>query len=103
MGFRVLVSLHPAIQATGRLTLAPAGLPPAEHTSLHWTHNRTRTFGPLGLAPLRAAKVNTIALAGLFSAAVAGVWIQMCRRDRPAGGRWPARRRGMAKYRRPDG
>ena len=41
MGFRVLVSLHPAIQATGRLTLAPAGLPPAEHTSLHWTHNRT--------------------------------------------------------------
>ena len=43
MGFRVLVSLHPAIQATGRLTLAPAGLPPAEHTSLHWTHNRTCT------------------------------------------------------------
>src|SRR5664280_1646690 len=41
MGFRVLVSLHPAIQATGRLTLAPAGLPPAEHTSLHWAHNRT--------------------------------------------------------------
>ena len=41
MGFRVLVSLHPAIQATGRLTLAPAGFHPAEHTSLHWTHNRT--------------------------------------------------------------
>src|ERR1035437_5977482 len=52
MGFRVLVSLHPAIQATGRLTLAPAGLPPAEHTSLHWTHNRTcgpriRLFGSI--------------------------------------------------------
>ena len=40
MGFRVLVSLHPAIQATGRLTFAPAGLIPAEHTSLRWTHER---------------------------------------------------------------
>src|SRR5664280_3530409 len=48
MGFRVLVSLHPAIQATGRLTLAPAGLPPAEHTSLHWTHNRTCSFPASG-------------------------------------------------------
>jgi hypothetical protein len=38
MGFRVLVSRHPAIQTTGLLTLAPAGLSPAEHTSLHWTH-----------------------------------------------------------------
>src|SRR5207249_1803937 len=34
MGFRVLVSRHPAIQATGRLALAPAGLTPAEHTCL---------------------------------------------------------------------
>jgi hypothetical protein len=41
IGFRVLVSLHPAIQTTGLLTLAPAGLSPAEHTSLRWTHNRT--------------------------------------------------------------
>ena len=40
MGFRVSVSLHPAIQATGRLTFAPAGLIPAEHTSLRWTHKR---------------------------------------------------------------
>jgi hypothetical protein len=40
MGFRVSVSLHPAIQATGRLTFAPAGLIPAEHASLHWTHKR---------------------------------------------------------------
>jgi hypothetical protein len=46
MGFRVLVSLHPAIQATGRLTFAPAGLTPAEHTSLRWTHKRTQ-FMPL--------------------------------------------------------
>ena len=44
MGFRVLVSLHPAIQATGRLTFAPAGLTPAEHTSLRWTHKRTQLF-----------------------------------------------------------
>jgi len=42
MGFRVSVSLHPAIQATGRLTFAPAGLIPAEHTSLRWTHKRTQ-------------------------------------------------------------
>jgi hypothetical protein len=42
MGFRVSVSLHPAIQATGRLTFAPAGLTPAEHTSLRWTHKRTQ-------------------------------------------------------------
>src|SRR5271169_3352126 len=41
IGFRVLVSRHPAIQTTGLLTLAPAGLSPAEHASLRWTHNRT--------------------------------------------------------------
>ena len=35
IGFRILVSPRPAIQATGLLTLAPAGLPPAEHASLH--------------------------------------------------------------------
>jgi hypothetical protein len=47
MGFRASVSLRPAIQATGRLALAPAGLPPAEHICLVWTHaggcSRTRT------------------------------------------------------------
>ena len=42
MGFRVSVSLPPAIQATGRLTFAPAGLIPAEHTSLRWTHRRSQ-------------------------------------------------------------
>jgi hypothetical protein len=41
IGFRILVSRHPAIRTTGLLTVAPAGLPPAEHASLHWTHNRT--------------------------------------------------------------
>ena len=44
MGFKVSVSLHPAIQATGPLTFAPAGLIPAEHTSLRWTHKRTQLF-----------------------------------------------------------
>src|SRR5437867_6435277 len=34
IGFRVSVSLHPAIQATGRLALAPAGLAPASRTCL---------------------------------------------------------------------
>ena len=41
MGFRVLVSLHPAIQATELLTFTLAGLTPAEHASLSWTHIRT--------------------------------------------------------------
>ena len=34
----VLVSLRPAIRATGLLALTPAGLTPAEHISLLWTH-----------------------------------------------------------------
>src|SRR2546425_12826387 len=34
IGFRVSVSLHPAIQATGRLALALAGLAPASRTCL---------------------------------------------------------------------
>jgi hypothetical protein len=38
IGFRVSVSLNPAIQATGLLALAAAGLTPAEHASLRWTH-----------------------------------------------------------------
>src|SRR6516164_11093346 len=49
MGFRVLVSRHPAIQTTELLTLAPAGLSPAEHPSLYWTHNRTCSFPAYGL------------------------------------------------------
>src|SRR5881628_549658 len=40
-GFRLLVTLRPALPATGSPTLTPAGLSPAEHTSLSWTHNRT--------------------------------------------------------------
>lgn len=44
MGFRYSVSLLPAIQATEFLILTLAGLTPAEHTSLSWTHNRTSGF-----------------------------------------------------------
>jgi len=41
MGFRYSVSLISAIQVTELLILTPAGLTPAEHTSLCWTHIRT--------------------------------------------------------------
>ena len=37
IGFRSSVSLPPAIQATGLLTLAPVGLSPTEHASICWT------------------------------------------------------------------
>ena len=48
MGFRMSVSLYPAILTTWLLTLAMAGLAPAEHTSLRWTHNRTFSFPEYG-------------------------------------------------------
>jgi hypothetical protein len=41
IGFRILVSRDPAIRTTGLLTFTPAGLTPAEHASLRWTHIRT--------------------------------------------------------------
>ena len=44
MGFRYLVTLLSAIQATEFLIFTLAGLTPAEHTSLSWTHNRTSGF-----------------------------------------------------------
>ena len=46
MGFRALVSRHPAIQATGRLAVAPVGLPPTEHVCLLWTHTSSTTTVP---------------------------------------------------------
>ena len=39
IGFRELVTLLSAIQATGLLAFTLTGLTPAEHTSLIWTHN----------------------------------------------------------------
>ncbi|MBU4450085.1 MAG: hypothetical protein KKE35_02195, partial [Actinobacteria bacterium] len=45
IGFRDLVTLLPAIQATGLLAFTLTGLSPAEHTSLSWTHNLVRNFG----------------------------------------------------------
>ena len=44
MGFRSLVSLLPAIQATGPLAFTLAGLSPAEHIGLSWTHNGSYSF-----------------------------------------------------------
>src|ERR1700730_14303394 len=70
MGFRVSVSLHPAIQATGRLTFAPAGLIPAEHTSLRWTHvvdpKNDSSVSPATGEPQRAHSHSTSS-AGLIS------------------------------------
>jgi len=43
IGFRISVSLYPAIRTTWLLTLAMAGLSPAEHTRLNWTHIRDVT------------------------------------------------------------
>jgi len=48
IGFRNLVSLLPAIQATRLLTFASVGLFPTEHASLCWTHNRTCRFPASG-------------------------------------------------------
>ena len=45
MGFRASVSLGPAIQTTGPLALAPAGLTPAERVRLRWTHDGMKPAG----------------------------------------------------------
>src|SRR6202008_5180561 len=43
-------SFHPLCYPNyGALTSTPAGLSPAEHPSLHWTHNRTGRFPASGL------------------------------------------------------
>ena len=41
MGFRLSVSLKPAIQTTGLLDLTLVGLNPTENASLRWTHAET--------------------------------------------------------------
>jgi hypothetical protein len=43
IGFISFVSSTDAIQATGLLTSTPAGLTPAEHASLRWTHSVPKT------------------------------------------------------------
>jgi transposase InsO family protein len=74
IGFRILISLHPAIRTTGRLTFSPAGLPPAEHTSLNWTHFRTIIASgrvePLTL-PARSPNLN----------AYAGRWVRSVKEE----------------------
>ena len=53
IGFRILVSRYPAIQTTGLLTIAPAGLSPAEHTSLPWSHFHTKAWSSFAPPPCR--------------------------------------------------
>lgn len=67
IGFRVLVSRHPAIQATELLTFTPAGLTPAEHTSLRWTHNRTFSFPESGFPIIFFLKLSLSSSMGLWS------------------------------------
>ena len=45
---------HPAIQTTGLLTLALAGLSPAEHTSLYWSQHPAVTLPPVPLLSIAA-------------------------------------------------
>src|SRR2546428_12493971 len=70
IGFRVSVSLHPAIQATGRLALAPAGLAPASRTCLSLD---TRSLGPPAAMGIekdsrRTRGLKSACLSGTFSA-----------------------------------
>ena len=58
IGFKVPVSRHPAILTTGLPTLAPAGLSPAEHASLRWTHTRTCSFPASGSSRKSFARVG---------------------------------------------
>jgi len=46
VGFNILVSFHVATLATGFLTFTPAGLHPAEQTSLRWTHHFRKRSSP---------------------------------------------------------
>jgi hypothetical protein len=43
ISFTSFVSSTGVTQATGLLTLAPAGLTPTEHASLRWTHSYPKT------------------------------------------------------------
>src|SRR5258708_11939410 len=43
----------------GALTSTPAGLSPAEHASLHWTHNRTGRFPASGFPTGFTARYTT--------------------------------------------
>ena len=53
-----MVTLRPALPATGLPILTPAGLPPAEHISLSWTHNRTGCFHSIRLSSPRLRRTG---------------------------------------------
>ncbi len=88
IGFRILISLHPAIQTTGRLTFAPAGLPPAEHTSLDWTHFRTAGF-PSTTGRLAFQAVPSWVISGLSLLPACAVRHPVC--IRPSCASWSQR------------
>ena len=75
-------SRHPAIRTTGLLTLALAGLPPAEHTSVTGRNNRTCQF---------PASCTSYARSSEGSAAVAG-GVERSETTRATAGDGPERR-----------
>src|SRR5438552_6270120 len=94
IGFRSLISLLPAIQATGRLAVALAGLPPAERASLRWTH-KTRSVvfqaavGAFWASTAASASTGASRLGGAAQRALtvdgAGVATPRVVRARPSG------------------
>ena len=72
MGSRYSVSLISAIQATGLLTITPAGLTPAEHASLSWTHNRTGEFLTSGSSVTLTIRVTVYTYYGRYGALAVG-------------------------------
>ena len=59
MGFRTFgfpPACHPSYGASA---LTPAGLTPAEHISLFWTHNRTGTFQCIRLKDRKSTRLNS--------------------------------------------
>src|SRR6476660_4320467 len=71
-----LVTLWPALPATGLPILTPAGLPPAEHISLSWTHNPACDFHRTGLSRARHSppSVTTGSVSRFSSPGIAGTF-----------------------------
>src|SRR5207245_5783060 len=69
--FRSSIALLPAIQATGRLVVAPGGLTPAERASLCWTHeNASFVFHTLGNSGLRVTRLARASVTKLLLSTV---------------------------------
>ena len=83
-GFRPLVSLRPALPATGLPILTPAGLPPAEHISLSWTHNRAGGFPAPGSPARFTPRVMGPTATAALSAATNPRLLHLARPDQPS-------------------